>query len=130
MVSIDQILLIPVGNPKNIIIPFDSHVVSEGDTLWSLSNKYNVTPKQIMLMNDIKNPNEIRIGAKLYIGNKNIYRNIESKKRTILYSVKQGDNLYKISQLFNVSVESIKRNNSGITLLKPGQIIKITILPF
>ena len=62
LLSIDQILLIPVGNPKNIIIPFDSHVVSEGDTLWSLSNKYNVTPKQIMLMNDIKNPNEIRIG--------------------------------------------------------------------
>ncbi len=130
LLSIDQILLITVGNPKNIIIPFDSHVVSEGDTLWSLSNKYNVTPKQIMLMNDIKNPNEIRIGAKLNIGNKNIYRNIESKKRTILYSVKQGDNLYKISQLFNVSVESIKRNNSGITLLKPGQIIKITILAF
>ena len=44
LLSIDQILLIPVGNPKNIIIPFDSHVVSEGDTLWILSYKYNVTP--------------------------------------------------------------------------------------
>ena len=130
LLSIGQILLIPVGNPKNIIIPFDSHVISEGDTLWSLAKKYNVSPKQIMSMNNITNPNEILIGYKLNIGNKNIFRNIESKKRTILYSVKQGDNLYKISQLFNVSVESIKSNNDGIGLLKPGQIIRITILAF
>ena len=130
LLSIGQILLIPVGNPKNIIIPFDSHVISEGDTLWSLAKKYNVSPKQIMSMNNITNPNEILIGSKLNIGNKNIFRNIESKKRTILYSVKQGDNLYKISQLFNVSVESIKSNNDGIGLLKPGQIIRITILAF
>ena len=65
------------------------------------------------------------------IGNKNIHRNIESKKRTILYSVKQGDNLYKISDIFDVSVESIKQiNDFESSDLMPGQIIKIAIRAF
>ena len=68
---------------------------------------------------------------KLTIGNKNIHRNIDSKKRTILYSVKQGDNLYKISDLFDVSVKSIKDlNNFDSSELMPGQIIKISIRAF
>ena len=58
-------------------------------------------------------------------------RNIESKKRTILYSVKQGDNLYKISELFDVSVKSIKDiNKFQEETLRPGQIIKIAIKAF
>ena len=56
---------------------------------------------------------------------------IRSKKRTILYSVKQGDNLYKISDIFDVSVESIKQINEFETSdLMPGQIIKIAIRAF
>ena len=56
---------------------------------------------------------------------------IESKKRTILYSVKQGDNLYKISDIFDVSVESIKQiNDFESSDLMPGQIIKIAIRAF
>ena len=55
----------------------------------------------------------------------------ESKKRTILYSVKQGGNLYKISDLFDVTVESIKEiNNFQASDLMPGQIIKIAIRAF
>ena len=56
---------------------------------------------------------------------------MESKKRTILYSVKQGDNLYKISELFDVSVKSIKDiNKFKEETLRPGQIIKIAIKAF
>ena len=56
--------------------------------------------------------------------------NIESKKRTILYSVKQGDNLSKISKLFNVSINTIKQDNENLDIIKPGQILKITIKAF
>ena len=68
---------------------------------------------------------------KLSIGNKNIYRNIESRNRTILYSVKQGDNLFKISELFDVTIKSIEEiNNFNQATLMPGQIIKIAIRAF
>ncbi|MFL2690262.1 MAG: LysM peptidoglycan-binding domain-containing protein, partial [Gammaproteobacteria bacterium] len=64
-------------------------------------------------------------------GNKNIHRNMESKKRTILYSVKQGDSLYKISELFDVSIKSIKDiNEFNHSTLMPGQIIKVAIRAF
>ena len=82
-------------------------------------------------MNSIDVDSYLTLGQQLSIGNKNIHRNIESKKRTILYSVKQGDNLYKISDMFDVSIESIKKiNNFESTNLMPGQIIKVSIRAF
>jgi len=129
--SINQILLIPVGQASsNILIPFEAHVVSEGDTLWSLSRKFSVSRKKIMDINNLDDESILKIGQVLNIGNKNIYRNIESKKRTILYSVKQGDNLSKISKLFNVSIKTIRQDNDNLDIIRPGQILKITIKAF
>ena len=129
--SINQVLLIPVGQASsNILIPFEAHVVSEGDTLWSLARKFGVSEKKIMDINNLDNGSVLKIGQVLNIGNKNIYRNIESKKRTILYSVKQGDNLSKISKLFNVSIKTIKQDNENLDIIRPGQILEITIKAF
>ena len=129
--SINQVLLIPVGQASsNILIPFEAHVVSEGDTLWSLARKFGVSEKKIIDINNLENGSNIKIGQILNIGNRNIYRNIESKKRTILYSVKQGDNLLKISKLFNVSIKAIKQDNENLDIIRPGQILKITIKAF
>ena len=129
--AINQILLIPVGQASsNILIPFEAHVVSEGDTLWSLARKFEVSEKKIMDINNLESSSILKIGQVLNIGNKNIYRNIESKQRTILYSVKQGDNLSKISKLFNVSVETIRQDNDNLDIIRPGQILKITIKAF
>ena len=129
--SINQVLLIPVGQASsNILIPFEAHVVSEGDTLWSLARKFGVSEIKILDINKLADGSVLKIGQVLNIGNKNIYRNIESKKRTILYSVKQGDNLSKISKLFNVSIKTIKQDNDNLDVLRPGQILKITIKAF
>ena len=82
-------------------------------------------------MNSLNTNDYLQLGQQISIGNKNIYRNMESKKRTILYSVKQGDNLYKISQLFDVTIKSIQEiNDFNESALMPGQIIKIAIRAF
>jgi len=132
LLSLKDTLLIPLSSTKsNNFIPYEMHIVSEGDTLWSISNKYNIDIKDITRMNSLNKDSILRLGQQLTIGNKNIHRNIESKKRTILYSVKQGDNLYKISDIFDVSVEDIKQINEFETSdLMPGQIIKIAIRAF
>ena len=131
MLSINQALLIPVGQASsNILIPFEAHVVSEGDTLWSLARKFDISEKKIMDINSLDKGSVLKIGQVLNIGNKNIYRNIDSKKRTILYSVKQGDNLSKISKLFNVSIKTIRQDNNNLDIIRPGQILKITIKAF
>jgi membrane-bound lytic murein transglycosylase D len=132
LLSLKDTLLIPLSSTKsNNFIPYEMHIVSEGDTLWSISNKYNIDLKDITRMNSLNQNSILSLGQQLTIGNKNIHRNIESKKRTILYSVKQGDNLYKISDIFDVSVESIKQlNEFESSDLMPGQIIKIAIRAF
>ena len=132
LLSLKDTLLIPLSSTKsNNFIPYEMHIVSEGDTLWSLSKKYNIDIKDITRMNSLNPDTILQLGQQLTIGNKNIHRNIESKKRTILYSVKQGDNLYKISDIFDVSVESIKQiNDFESSDLMPGQIIKIAIRAF
>ena len=107
------------------------HIVSEGDTLWDIAKKYNLGVSDLANMNSINENSYLQLGQQLTIGNKNIHRNIESKKRTILYSIKQGDNLYKISELFDVTVKSIKEiNDFEDDALMPGQIIKIAIRAF
>ena len=132
LLSLTDTLLIPLSSTKsNNFIPYEMHIVSEGDTLWSISNKYKIDIIDISRMNSLNQNSILRLGQQLTIGNKNIHRNIESKKRTILYSVKQGDNLYKISDIFDVSVDSIKKiNEFESSDLMPGQIIKIAIRAF
>jgi len=81
--------------------------------------------------NNIEMNSILKIGQQLNIGNKNIYRTIDSKKRTILYSVKQGDNLYRIADLFGVKAQDIRKlNNLDDSPIMPGQIIKIIISAF
>ena len=132
LLSIGSTLLIPLSKTKsNTFIPYEMHIVSEGDTLWDIAKKYNLGVSDLANMNSINENSYLQLGQQLTIGNKNIHRNIESKKRTILYSIKQGDNLYKISELFDVTVKSIKEiNDFEDDALMPGQIIKIAIRAF
>ena len=132
LLSINDNLLIPLGKTKsNNFIPYEMYIVSEGDTLWSIAKKYNLNVNDLARMNSLNKNEYLQLGQQLSIGNKNIYRNMESKKRTILYSVKQGDTLFKISELFDVTISSIEEINkfSNPTLM-PGQIIKIAIRAF
>ena len=132
LLTLNDNLLIPLSQSENNnFIPFEVHVVSEGDSLWSIATRYKLTPKTIARNNNIEISSILRIGQQLNIGNKNIYRTIDSKKRTILYSVKQGDNLYRIADLFGVDAIDIKKlNNLDDSAIMPGQIIKVIISAF
>ena len=132
VLSLDQELLIPLSNNQNqTFIPYQAHIISEGDTLWNLGIQYNISPAEIAKTNGLRIDSPLRIGRELNIGNKNIYRTINSKKRTILYSVKQGDSLYRIADIFNIDISDIKKINAlPNNEIKPGQVLKIIIRAF
>jgi len=132
VLSLNQELLIPLSNDQNqTFIPYQAHIISEGDTLWNLGIQYNISPAEIAKTNGLKMSSPLRIGSELNIGNKNIYRTINSKKRTILYSVKQGDSLYRIADIFNIEISDIKKiNELSTNEIKPGQVLKIIIKAF
>ena len=132
VLNLNQELLIPLSNSQNqTFIPYQAHIVSEGDTLWNIGLKYSIAPNEIAKNNGLQMSSALKIGKELNIGNKNIYRTIQSKKRTILYSVKQGDSLYRIANIFNIQIEDILSINAiENNEIKPGQVIKIIIKAF
>ena len=125
-------LLNPLSNSQNeTFIPYQAHIISEGDTLWNLGLQYKISPAEIAANNGLKISAPLRIGKELNIGNKNIYRTINSKRRTILYSVKQGDSIYRIADIFNIEIDDIlKINELKSNDISPGQVLKIVIRAF
>ena len=132
ILSLNQELLIPLSNDQNqTFIPYQAHIISEGDTLWNLGIQYKISPAEIAKNNGLRMNSPLTIGKELNIGNKNIYRTINSKKRTILYSVKQGDSLYRIADIFNIEISDIRSINAlSNNEIKPGQVLKIIIKAF
>jgi membrane-bound lytic murein transglycosylase D len=132
ILSLNQELLIPLSNDQNqTFIPYQAHIISEGDTLWNLGIQYKISPAEIAKNNGLRINSPLTIGKELNIGNKNIYRTINSKKRTILYSVKQGDSLFRIADVFNIEISDIRSiNELSNNEIKPGQVLKIIIKAF
>lgn len=114
------------------------HKVKSGDYLGKIASKYGVTVSQIKSWNKLKS-NNIQIGQTLYIyknGGPTISQgstggssssSSSSKPKTVIYTVKSGDTLFKISQKYpGVSADDIKKANGlKSDAIRAGQ--KLTI---
>lgn len=91
------------------------HRVVEGDTLWSISNRYNLVMRDIAVVNDLAPPFTLEAGTRLKLPPPHEYK------------VKRGDTLYSVSRLFNVGSSQIATLNrlSPPYALKRGQILKL-----
>ena len=132
-VSVDDIIrinnlnsnLIALGRELFIPVPGDGgyllYEVVSGDTLYSISRKYDVDVQTIREINEL-NSNNLSIGSLLKIP-------IDVNPGTGDYStyiVKNGDTLYSISKMFNMSVSEIKSlNNLNSDSLYIGQVLRI-----
>lgn len=83
------------------------HIVQAGDSLWSISQKFNIPILAIITANGLENGPGIIPGLALYIPEDGPF--IRS------YLVKQGDTLWTISQRFQTSISSILSANPGIS---------------
>ena len=110
LLSIGQRLKIPTNEVNNIE---ESYVVQKGDTLYSISRKFNIPVSEIKRINNLSS-NLINIGQVLNLNNN-------------IYIVKKGDTLYSIARKFNTTVDNIKKlNNLNNNLLSIGQQLKIS----
>ncbi|MCR4860439.1 MAG: LysM peptidoglycan-binding domain-containing protein [Bacteroidales bacterium] len=121
-----------------------AYKVRSGDYLGRIASRYGVTVSQLKSWNHLRS-NNIRVGQTLYI-----YRNGGPKvssssssgsgssssssggvkaSKTVVYTVKKGDSLYKIAKLYpGVSAENIKRANGLSTdAIRAGQKLTIPI---
>lgn len=118
--------------------------VKEGDSLWTISRKFGVSPEEIAKANGISLNKTLKIGEKLIIPKAGMKIAKEEKKtvkvsstpRTpsasrkggIIYQVRAGDSLWTIGKRFGVSPEKIASAN-GISLNKTLQIGDKLIIP-
>jgi spore germination protein len=77
------------------------HVVQPGQTLYGIAKAYNTTIAQIVVANEIKNPDQLVVGQALVIP---IWGNF--------YTVRSGDTLYAIAQRFNIDYRELARINN------------------
>ena len=80
------------------------HVLTPGDTIYKLSQKYNLPIEKIIADNAISDVTNLPIGQAIVISQNNS-----------TYTVKKGDTLYKIAQNYAVSVNQILTSNPSIT---------------
>ena len=100
------------------------HKVEKGETLLKIAAKYKTTPQEIMKLNPIvKDAGHIEIGWELKIPPAKL-----PPAKAVEYTVLAGDNLTRVSKMFNASIEEIVALNPSITnpnLVRTGTVIKV-----
>lgn len=106
---IGQELKVPT---KEINEDYEIYTVVKGDSLWLISQKYNVPVDDLIEINNLETVN-LQIGDKL---------KIPKNSTETTYNVKKGDSLWSIAKDNNISVEELKMaNNLTSNLLSIGQ---------
>ncbi|MEH7178154.1 glycosyl hydrolase family 18 protein [Neobacillus vireti] len=82
------------------------HIVSAGENLWAISNRYGVSIQTIVEINGLSSANALVPGLALYIPDNQLP--IRS------YQIKPGDQIRKLARRFNTDISSILGANSGI----------------
>ena len=116
-----------------------AYKVKSGDYLGKIASKYGVSVNQLKSWNNLRS-NNIQIGQTLYIyknggptisqgstGGSSSKSTTTTQSKTVIYTVKSGDTLFKISQKYpGVSADDIKKANGLKTdAIRAGQ--KLTI---
>ena len=110
-------------NPDNMFM----YTVKKGDSLYSIANKYNTTVQAIINLNYLKS-NNLSIGQILRIPETYTPESDMVLPEFTNYTVKKGDNLYSIARNYNISVDTIIKDNNLIgNNLSIGQVLKIRI---
>lgn len=103
------LLLIPEERKKNESIKY---TVVEGDSLYSIGNRYKISADAIRYVNNLADADSIRVGQELII----------PPISGIIHKVKAGDTLDKLSKLYDVPSQAIADFNylTDLTTLSVG----------
>ena len=108
-----------------------NYVVKKGDSLWSISKKFNIPLSTLIVANNLHKNSILRPGMRLYIPVSDSKSLTAAKKalKQILYRVKKGDNLWNIARKFGVSTNQLLtwNNLKKDATIYPGDELKILI---
>lgn len=92
------------------------HVVQQGETLYSIAQRYRVSPNQIISVNQLENPNRLVMGLALLI-----------PTSTRKHVVQAGETPWKIAQNYGVTLQNLLHANNltASSKLSPGTVLTI-----
>jgi|SRR3989344_1400724 len=102
---------------------FSEYTVKSGDTLFNISQQYNIRWDLIAQINNLSEPYILHAGQKVKIP-----QGTTSSVAGKIYTIKSGDTLVKIATEFNITVNDIIAVNPNLQksdLITPGQVIKL-----
>ena len=132
---------------KNLTLEKITHVVASGENIYTIANRYGVTPKDIRKWNGLGS-NRVAKGrrsAKTKKTEKDVAVKAGQKAtpvvtksnqtarvsgKSLTYKVQSGDSLYSIAKKYpGVSTDDLQRAN-GLTSadIRPGQVLKIPVV--
>ncbi len=91
------------------------HTVQSGDTIWSISQNYNLPLRDLIDLNRVTPPYYLLTGMRLLLPTPSTYR------------VRDKDTLFAISRLFHISVTDLSRLNhlQSPYIIRTGQILQV-----
>jgi len=107
-VSPNQELKVP-RNTQNL---FEYYTIKRGDTIYDVAAKHSLTPKELLILNNLNPNNYLYPNQKLLV----------PKKQVVIHSTKMGDSIDTITKKYNISINDLLLYNTNIYLL-PEQII-------
>lgn len=99
--------------PKSQNQIFDTYIVKQGDSIYSISREYNVNPDTLLLLNGLKKDEYIYPNQEIMIPANNIS----------VYVTREGDTLSTILENFGVDANTLDDENDKIFLVEDQLII-------
>jgi spore germination protein len=96
----------------------DIYVVQQGDSIYTIADKYNISVDKLILDNGIENANNLIVGQTIVI----VYP-------SQTYTVQEGDTIKSIASSYGITVNQILRNNPslyGREYIYSGEILVIS----
>ena len=114
--GITEYLNYPYTPPNKVL---EHYTVQKGDTLYSISRRFNIPIDKLIEINDLKS-DILSIGQILYLQEKTTNNDYDT------YTVVKGDSLWGISRKFNIRVNDlIELNNLTSNTITIGQTLLV-----
>ncbi|MDE0472456.1 MAG: LysM peptidoglycan-binding domain-containing protein, partial [Ekhidna sp.] len=100
------------------------HTVAKGESLWSISQLYEVNVDDIIRWNELPNPDAINIGQNIQV--KAPIEEVSAEKNIVRHTVKSGETMYAISRKYGMTVDEVMELNGMKNFnLDAGQQLKV-----
>ncbi|MCI8348188.1 MAG: LysM peptidoglycan-binding domain-containing protein [Firmicutes bacterium] len=96
------------------LVCIDVYTVNEGDTLYSIAEKYDLPVSLLMRVNGIDNPYNLQIGIRLCIPGTEDQLPQAPENCNQTHTVVPGDTLYLIAKKHNIKLDNLMRANPNI----------------